>query len=113
MSGKAETRKHMVPIKIHGVSNVAILRELIDEFISPAEYEIIEDDYYIFKLLLFVIIGVFTAPFTCLRAVYKVINGAEEYRPSGFVRLVSRVVPMTDDFMGGKMIQTTDRKSVV
>ena len=33
----------MLPIKIHGVSNVAILRELIDEFISPAEYEIIED----------------------------------------------------------------------
>ena len=30
----------MVPIKIHGVSNVAILRKLIDEFISPAEYEI-------------------------------------------------------------------------
>ncbi|MBB3701999.1 permease of the drug/metabolite transporter [Alloprevotella rava] len=30
--------------------------------------------YYIFKLLLFVIIGVFTAPFTCLWAVYRVIR---------------------------------------
>ena len=29
---------------------------------------------------------------------------AEEYRPSGFVRLVSRVVPMTDGFVGGKVI---------
>ena len=28
----------------------------------------------------------------------------EEYRPSGFVRLVSRVVPMTDGFVGGKVI---------
>ena len=31
-------------------------------------------------------------------------HGAEEYRPSGFVRLVSRVVPMTDGFVGGKVI---------
>lgn len=30
--------------------------------------------YYIFKLLLFVVIGVFTAPFTCLWAVYRVIR---------------------------------------
>ncbi|BAG32597.1 hypothetical protein PGN_0078 [Porphyromonas gingivalis ATCC 33277] len=30
--------------------------------------------YYIFKLLLFGIIGVFTAPFTCLWAVYRVIR---------------------------------------
>lgn len=30
--------------------------------------------YYIFKLLLFVIIGVFTAPFTCLWAVFRVIK---------------------------------------
>jgi permease of the drug/metabolite transporter len=30
--------------------------------------------YYIFKLLLFVIIGVFTAPFTCLWAVIRVIK---------------------------------------
>ena len=29
---------------------------------------------------------------------------AEEYRPSGFVRLVARVVPMTDGFVGGKVI---------
>mgnify|MGYP000869848250 CR=1 FL=1 len=28
----------------------------------------------------------------------------EEYRPSGFVRLVARVVPMTDGFVGGKVI---------
>ncbi|TPE18385.1 permease of the drug/metabolite transporter [Tannerella forsythia] len=30
--------------------------------------------YYIFKRLLFVVIGVFTAPFTCLWAVYRVIR---------------------------------------
>lgn len=30
--------------------------------------------YYIFKLLLFVVIGVFTAPFTCLWAVFRVIK---------------------------------------
>ena len=30
--------------------------------------------YYITKLLLFVVIGVFTAPFTCLWAVYRVIK---------------------------------------
>ena len=30
--------------------------------------------YYIVKLLLFVVIGVFTAPFTCLWAVFRVIK---------------------------------------
>lgn len=30
--------------------------------------------YYIFKHLLFVIIVVFTAPFTCLWAVYRIFN---------------------------------------
>ena len=30
--------------------------------------------YYIFKLILFVVIGVFTTPFTSLWAVYKVIR---------------------------------------
>jgi len=30
--------------------------------------------YYILKLLLFVVIGVFTAPFTCLWAVFRVIR---------------------------------------
>ena len=30
--------------------------------------------YYIFKLILFVVIGVFTAPFTSLWAIYKVIR---------------------------------------
>ena len=30
--------------------------------------------YYILKLLLFVVIGVFTAPFTCLWAVFRVIK---------------------------------------
>jgi len=30
--------------------------------------------YYIFKLILFVVIGVFTAPFTCLWAVYRVFK---------------------------------------
>ena len=28
----------------------------------------------------------------------------EEYRPSGFVKLVARVIPMTDGFVGGKVI---------
>ena len=28
----------------------------------------------------------------------------DEYRPSGFVKLVARVVPMTDGFVGGKVI---------
>ena len=28
----------------------------------------------------------------------------EEYRPSGFVKLIARVIPMTDGFVGGKVI---------
>lgn len=31
-------------------------------------------------------------------------HDADDYQPSGFVRLVSRVVPMTDGFVGGKIV---------
>ena len=31
-------------------------------------------------------------------------HDAEEYRPTGFVKLVSRIVPMTDGFVGGKLM---------
>ena len=37
-----------IKIKVHGFSNLAILRELIDEFISPEKYEIWEDDGFLF-----------------------------------------------------------------
>ncbi len=37
-----------IKIKIHGFSNTAILKDLIDEFISPDQYEIWEDDGFLY-----------------------------------------------------------------
>lgn len=37
-----------LPIKIHGVSATAPLRELIDEFMPPEDYELVEDDGFCF-----------------------------------------------------------------
>lgn len=37
----------------------------------------------------------------------------EEYRPTGFVRFVSRVVPMTDGYVGGKLIHRHAGKTMI
>ena len=37
-----------LPIKIHGVSAVEPMRELIDEFMPPEDYELVEDDGFFF-----------------------------------------------------------------
>ena len=81
MSGKAETRKHMVPIKIHGVSNVAILRELIDEFISPAEYEIIEDDGFFHDDCLHINAGLKSDKDAIKREIFNALNTLTGVRP--------------------------------
>lgn len=81
MSGKAETRKHMLPIKIHGVSNVAILRELIDEFISPAEYEIIEDDGFFHDDCLHINAGLKSDKDAIKREIFNALNTLTGVRP--------------------------------
>lgn len=37
----------------------------------------------------------------------------EQYRPTGLVKLVSRVVPMTDGFVGGKLIHRHGRRTMI
>lgn len=37
----------------------------------------------------------------------------EEYKPTGFVKLVARVVPMTDGFVGGKLIHRHAGKTAI
>lgn len=38
---------------------------------------------------------------------------SEEYQPSGFVKLVSRVIPMTDGFIGGKVLHRHGGKTYI
>ncbi|MDC4233263.1 TerC family protein [Actinomyces sp. B33] len=40
-------------------------------------------------------------------------HDAEEYRPSGFVKLVARIIPMTDGFIGGKVLHRHGGKTYI
>ena len=40
-------------------------------------------------------------------------HDADVYRPSGFVKLVSRVVPMTDGFVGGKILHRAHGQTMI
>ncbi|WP_128772267.1 TerC/Alx family metal homeostasis membrane protein [Actinomyces oricola] len=40
-------------------------------------------------------------------------HSPEEYKPTGFVKLVARVVPMTDGFVGGKIIHRARGRTMI
>lgn len=89
----------MLPIKIHGVSNVAILRELIDEFISPAEYEIIEDDGFFHDDCLHINAGLKSDKDAIKREIFNALNTLTGVRPDWGILTCVRPVKLAGELI--------------
>lgn len=98
MSSFKVPRKYQQEVLLAGIVIALILR-LIFILAGAALIENFSWVFYFFGAWL-----LWTAFSQAREGVEEPDDEDEEYRPSGFVKLVARVIPMTDGFVGGKVI---------
>ena len=98
MSSFKVPRKYQQEVLLAGIVIALILR-LIFILAGAALIENFSWVFYFFGAWL-----LWTAFSQAREGVQEPDDDDEEYRPSGFVKLVARVIPMTDGFVGGKVI---------
>ena len=98
MSSFKVPRKYQQEVLLAGIVIALILR-LIFILAGAALIENFSWVFYFFGAWL-----LWTAFSQAREGVQEPDDEDEEYRPSGFVKLVARVIPMTDGFVGGKVI---------
>ena len=91
-------RKYQQEVLLAGIVIALVLR-LVFILLGAALIENFSWVFYLFGAWL-----LWTAFSQAREGVQEPDHHSEEYEPSGFVRLISRVVPMTDGFVGGKVI---------
>ena len=98
MSSFKVPRKYQQEVLLAGIVIALILR-LIFILAGAALIENFSWVFYFFGAWL-----LWTAFSQAREGVEEPDDEDEEYRPSGFVKLVARVIPMTDGFVGGKVV---------
>ena len=98
MSSFKVPRKYQQEVLLAGIVIALVLR-LIFILAGAALIENFSWVFYFFGAWL-----LWTAFSQAREGVQEPDDDDEEYRPSGFVKLVARVIPMTDGFVGGKVI---------
>ena len=98
MSSFKVPRKYQQEVLLAGIVIALILR-LIFILAGAALIENFSWVFYFFGAWL-----LWTAFSQAREGVQEPDDDDEEYRPSGFVKLIARVIPMTDGFVGGKVI---------
>ena len=98
MSSFKVPRKYQQEVLLAGIVIALILR-LIFILAGAALIENFSWVFYFFGAWL-----LWTAFSQAREGVQEPDDDDEEYRPSGFVKFVARVIPMTDGFVGGKVI---------
>ena len=98
MSSFKVPRKYQQEVLLAGIVIALVLR-LIFILAGAALIENFSWVFYFFGAWL-----LWTAFSQAREGVQEPDEDDEEYRPSGFVKLVARVIPMTDGFVGGKVI---------
>ena len=98
MSSFKVPRKYQQEVLLAGIVIALILR-LIFILAGAALIENFSWVFYFFGAWL-----LWTAFSQAREGVQEPDDEDEEYKPSGFVKLVARVIPMTDGFVGGKVI---------
>nr|WP_300338277.1 TerC family protein [Actinomyces sp.] len=91
-------RKYQQEVLLAGIV-IALALRLVFILLGAALIENFSWVFYLFGAWL-----LWTALAQAREGVQDPQDHTQEYEPSGFVRLVSRVVPMTDGFVGGKVI---------
>ena len=98
MSSFKVPRKYQQEVLLAGIVIALVLR-LIFILAGAALIENFSWVFYFFGAWL-----LWTAFSQAREGVQEPDDDDEEYRPSGFVKLIARVIPMTDGFVGGKVI---------